>query len=744
MSTGGEKTSDILRRAGKRTALLQAFAAVLLVVLIYLYLDMADRQASLQNGIRESAMWAAFQLDREAHELEMETQLAVSAPATITPDRIKGIARRYDIVYSRADLLRQGHFLDFFIQPGDVGQISNEVRQMVHSLDPVYSALQKAPDPRSQLAQALPAAHELHEKTNNLLLAANTVIADNRAQARDELIRLQQTSGIYVLLLTASVGFLIFTLRRQLKAVRLAGLAFETMATDLASSYHAADAGNRAKSQFMATIGHEIRTPLNAILGTAELLQLSDIPDDVRASVDTISASGEALLEVLNEILDYSKIEYGKLEIETRPTNLVDLSKTVVNIMMSRARERGNTLVLDMPDQLERPWVNTDPTRLRQIILNLLSNATKFTSHGTVTLRLRESAAAGGLRLLRIEVQDTGIGIDEEGRKKLFKPFSQVDASISRRFGGTGLGLTICKEITGRLGGKIGVESEKGKGSTFWLEMAVEPADQPEIAQPVERRSSLAPLPGLKVLLVEDNKVNQQLASRFLERLGQTVELATNGEEAVVAAGQKPYHLILMDMQMPVMDGIEAARIIRENVGSNRATPIIAMTANASDEDRDACLEAGMDGFEPKPITFQRLHSILAGVAAERAAPISTPLETPPAPSAAEAPSLPEDGIDPARKAELVDVLGEEIFNELVASFFKDADLLLKDYAAARAAGDSETADKALHTLKGAAANVGFKAVAEIAQALRQTPQTQDRSGELAALLARYTFQKAA
>ncbi len=742
MSTGGEKTSEVLRRAGKRTALLQAFSVVLLVVLIYLYVDMSERQASLQNGIRESAMWAAFQLDREAHELEMETELALAAP-TVTPDQIKSLSRRYDIVYSRADLLRQGHFLDFFIQPGDVGQSSTAVRQLVHALDPVYSGLGKTPDVRPQLGLALPVAHELHEETNRLLLAANTVIADNRAQARDALIRLQKTSGIYVLLLTGSVGFLIFTLRRQLKAVRMAGLAFETMANDLASAYNAADAGNRAKSQFMATIGHEIRTPLNAILGTAELLQLSDIPDDVRTNVQTIRTSGEALLEVLNEILDYSKIEYGKLEIETRPTSLVDLSQTVMNIMSSRALERGNALVLDMPDPLQTPWIKTDPTRLRQIILNLLSNATKFTSNGTVTLRLRESADANGLRRLRIEVQDTGIGIDEEGRKKLFKPFSQVDASISRRFGGTGLGLTISKEIAERLGGEMGVESEKGKGSTFWLEMAVEPAEAPAFAPPGERPTSLAPLPGLKVLLVEDNKINQQLASRFLERLGQRVELASNGAEAVEAAGKTSYDLILMDMQMPVMDGIEAARVIRQGVGQNRATPIIAMTANASDEDRDACLEAGMDGFEPKPISFQRLHSVLAAVAAVlKASGIAIPM--PPTEASAEAPTLNDDGIDPARKAELVDVLGQEIFDELVASFFKDADMLLKDYAAARAAGDSEAADKALHTLKGAAANVGFKAVAEIAQALRQAPETEDRADELAALLARYTFQKAA
>ena len=738
MSATGEKISDVLRRASLRAAVLQAFSVVLLVILIFLYMDMSDRQASLQNSIRENAMWAAFQLDREAHELETETRLALAAPV-LQSDQLKSLSRRYDIVYSRNDLLSQGHFQGFFVQSGDLSASSIAIGQIVKTLDHVFTGLEKSPDAPTRLAQALPGLHALHEETNKLLLTSNSVISDNRAQARDALIHLQKTSGIYVILLTLSVGFLIFTLRRQLKAVRQAGLGFEAMATDLASAYNAADAGNRAKSQFMATMGHEIRTPLNAILGTAELLQLSDIPDDVRSNIQTIRASGEALLEVLNEILDYSKIEYGKLEIEMRPANVPALARTVMDIMASRAKERGNALVLDMPDRLSHPWIETDPTRLRQIILNLVSNATKFTRNGTVTLRLREFSGPNGRHFLRIEVQDTGIGIDEEGREKLFKPFSQVDASISRRFGGTGLGLTISKEIADRLGGRMGVESEKGKGSTFWLEMRIEPVEAPEIAAPSERPTGLEPLGSLKVLVVEDNKVNQQLALRFLERLGQAADLATNGMEAVQAAAKTSYDVILMDMQMPVMDGIEAARAIRASNGPSRTSPIIAMTANASDDDRDACREAGMEGFEPKPITLTRFHAVLANVAetAERSSKPAT------APDLSATPMV-DDGIDPARKAELIEVLGEEVFDELVASFFSDAETLMREYRAARAIGNAAEADMALHTLKGAAANVGFKAVAEIAQTIRQGPERPEKSDQLAALLASYAFNKAA
>ncbi len=738
MSAGGDPISDVLQRASLRAAVLQVFSVILLIILIFLYMDMSDRQASLQNSIRENAMWAAFQLDREAHDLETDTRLALAGPI-MEPGQLKSLSRRYDIVYSRNDLLSQGHFQGFFVQSGDLSAASIAINQIVKSLDRFFTGLETSADARARLTTALPALNALRDETTKLVLTSNTEISDNRAEARDALIHLQKTSGVYVILLTLSVGFLIFTLRRQLKAVRQAGLGFKAMANDLASAYNAADAGNRAKSQFLATMGHEIRTPLNAILGTAELLQLSDIPDDVRDNVQTIRTSGEALLEVLNEILDYSKIEYGKLEIEIRPVNLTDLCRSVMNIMASRAKERGNVLVLDMPDRLQNPWIKSDPTRLRQIILNLVSNATKFTSNGTVTLRLREFSGPNGRHFLRIEVQDTGIGIDQEGCKKLFKPFSQVDASISRRFGGTGLGLTISKEIAERLAGRIGVESEIGKGSTFWLEMRVEATEAPEIAPPSERPTGLAPLGQLKVLLVEDNKVNQQLALRFLERLGQKADLAANGAEAVEAAADTSYDLILMDMQMPVMSGIEAARAIRNGHGPSSAAPIIAMTASASDEDREACHEAGMDGFEPKPITLKRLHGVLASVAQRSDdAPVPEVL-----PNRNGLPQI-EDGIDPARKTELIDVLGKEIFEELVVSFFTDAETLMREYRQARAAGNLQEADKALHTLKGAAANVGFKAVAEIAQAIRETPDINDHTDRLAALLASYTNNKAA
>lgn len=727
-----DKTGEILRRAGKRTAALQVFSVVLLVILIFLYVDIAERQRSVRDGVRENAVWAVFQLDREVRELNTEIRLAKAGFQGSKAD-MKAIALRYDIVFSRADLLGQGHFQDFFVRDEEIRRESSEIQTIVRSLDPLLTEINDAADIAARLDLAANAVEGLADRSNHLLLTVNTVVSDNRSRQRADLTRLQTMSGFYVMLLVLSVGFLIFTLRRQIKAVRQAGLGFETMANDLASAYNAADVGNRAKSQFMATMGHEIRTPLNAILGTAELLQLQGLPKDIGDGVQTIRSSGEALLEILNEILDYSKIEYGKLDVEMRALNVADFAGNAIEIMKGRARERGNALVLDMPETLERPFVKTDPTRLRQIVLNLMSNAVKFTENGTVTLRLREISGPNGTAYLRIEVRDTGIGIDDEGRKKLFKPFSQVDASISRRFGGTGLGLTISKEIAARLGGEIGVESAPGEGSTFWLQVRVERADAPAPVAQAPQPADLAPLPPLTVLVVEDNKVNQQIALRFLDRLGQKADLATDGHLAVAQANRQRYDLILMDMQMPEMDGIEAARIIRAGDGPNRTTPIVAMTANASDADRDACMEAGMDGFEPKPVTLPRLHAVLSRHATRPQ-------------SAAEPQAASElaGGLDPARKDELVAALGQDLFDDLVASFFDDAGVLLADYAEALSADRPAEADRALHTLKGAAGNVGFGVIAETAQSLRAQPIDPAGLARLRAMVAASRQQLAA
>lgn len=750
------KIGDVLRRASKLTAALQVFSVGLLVVLIFLYMNISAQQAAQQDSVRENAIWSVFQLDREAHTLESELDIAVAGRDT-SEKSLKRLSLRYDILYSRADLLKKSRFQDFFTNDKEIAQLSLAVRDAVFALDPLFKELQKSPTALARMQRAEEPVAWLTDRTNALLLATNQVVSNHRAKIRDDISALEHTSAIYLILLLISVAFLIFTLRRQLGAVREAGRGFEIMAKDLSNAYDAADAGNRAKSQFMATMGHEIRTPLNAILGTAELLELSNLPPDIHENVTTIRSSGEALLEVLNEILDYSKIEYGKLEIELRPANIEDLARNAVGIMRGRAAERGDSLLLDLPQQFERPWVKTDPTRLRQVILNLASNAIKFTDHGKVTLRIREKSGPNGACILRVEVMDSGIGISPNGQQKLFKPFSQVDASISRRFGGTGLGLTISKEIISRLGGEIGVESEIGKGSTFWFEIPAQATAAPPEVQRSEAASGLEQLTPRRILVVEDNRVNQQIALRFLKRLGQSADVAADGEEAVRMANNHPYDIILMDMQMPVMDGIQAAREIRNGNGPNARSTIIAMTANASDDDRKACDKAGMNGFEAKPISLRRFHAIVAAVNPcgqtigqpdlsshmptsdahrEAVLPMTSSIEIDPeiGPETGSH-TGPDSGLDPARRHELVEALGEELFEEILESFFNDAQNLLGDIETAMKSQDAGKTDAALHTLKGAAANVGFKSVAELAQKMRETDAALENFERLNSLI---------
>lgn len=723
-------SGEIIRNASKTTLVLQVLSGTLLFILVVLFSDISDRFRQLQNGIRENALWAVYQLDRETRALDhaVADLLRQEVPPAGAYD---DIALRYDILYSRADTVRHTEFSEYFSSDLTVGQRMDAIFAEIRSHAALFDDYRQGKLPRrDQLANLDSDLRRLAAETSDLLIYTNNRLSEERADARSAVMQLERTSVAMLILLLASVLFLVVTLRRQLRSVRDAGLTLAAMTEELTEAYEAADAGNRAKSQFMATMGHEIRTPLNAILGLAELMELSNLPADARANIRTIRASGEALLEVINEILDYSKIEHGKLELEERVIDVRGLAETTVDIIRGRANEHNNTIRLDVPDTLHASVVRTDPTRLRQVLLNLLSNAVKFTRDGTVTLRLREFYRHGVL-MLRFEVEDTGIGIDEAGLAKLFKPFSQVDASISRKYGGTGLGLTICKQIIEKLGGELGMSSTVGVGSIFWFELAVTAAELPDVRRDGAGGDAQRPLPRLRILLVEDNVVNQQVASRFLERLGQDVIIAADGREAVVISEAEQFDLVLMDMQMPVMDGIEATRRIKMRGGPTSWMPIVAMTANASDDDRRRCLEAGMVAFESKPVTMDRLRNVILEFSPTSAVR-TAPAEAAPSLALVEEEALPTvTGLDVLRHAELVDALGEDIFRELVESFFDDAIGLLTDLHAALDHGAHEEIDRLLHTIKGAAVNVGLADIATKANALRNREPTPAEVADL-------------
>jgi PAS domain S-box-containing protein len=372
----------------------------------------------------------------------------------------------------------------------------------------------------------------------------------------------------------------------------------------------ASQQAERAKSEFLANMSHEIRNPLNAIVGMSSLALDLPLSDEARDCLGTVKTAADSLLSLVNDILDFSRIEAGGIRLELSDFRLRSLQKNAIDVIQPLAGAKGIRLVPAECTALEAA-VRGDPGRVLQVLLNLLGNAVKFTPNGGhVSLSLEE--AAPGRFLFR--VRDTGIGVEEHVRDQLFRPFSQADASTARKFGGTGLGLSICKKLVGLMQGEIGFESEPGKGSDFWFEIPLAAAESTVDAldEEPEPPALAAARASVRVLVADDNPANQKVIARLLEKLGCAPEVVTNGREALEACLARPFDLVLMDCQMPEMDGYEATRKIRALSGPAARTPVLALTAHALAGEREKCVAAGMDGYLSKPVSLQDLGRAIA------------------------------------------------------------------------------------------------------------------------------------
>lgn len=685
------------------------------------------RHDQLKHEGLENVTWAIYQLDRQSREvqvaleqLQLARQLFLLSGHGGAKAQSKRLLERFDILYGRVKLLQQGQYLEHLRNHQEVVEALWHIDTLIQDIDavlaPSYDGDAELTD--GQVAKLAPWVDRLRADAEVMLLDHNKALGSVREKARADMLRVYSLFFGLVMLIMLAGTYLVVALWREARSRARQSERLQRQSIKLRDAMHEAQEASQAKSEFMAIMSHEIRTPLNGVVGMIDVLEDESSPELRQQQFSTLKESTSALRAVINDVLDYSKIEAGRLELEATPFSLTRMLSTLAEGY--RSRESSDVrLVRQFCPTLPHVVVG-DATRLRQVLMNLLDNAFKFTLKGSVTL----SAQPQDEHSILFEVRDTGVGIPKDRQETLFEPFTQLDTSLSRRHEGTGLGLAICRRLVEAMGGQLELDSMPGLGSRFRVCL---PLPIAEGLSEQQLEDPAADLPHRHILVVEDNPINRDLAAALLKRLGQSVELACNGSEGLRAMKAGRCDIVLMDMQMPEMDGLETTRRYRKEE-AGRHLPIIAMTANVMPEHRQACLESGMDAILSKPFTRLELANLLrtyppSKQQAERQreqCSLEQLVEGARSPSSGEE-CIRGDGNDYLDKdtvAELKESLDSDTLQVLLRAFFDRLDSRMASLQQALLDNDDRRLEREAHSLKGAAGAMACSALASAAKRL--------------------------
>ena len=710
----------------KSKIILAAIAAALFASII----GMIGVQVHTQEKTREVAalgqdnlVWSFHQLNNEY--LRLRRQITLAAHATEEHDAAR---QRYEIFASRLNVVDSGVYRRLFSGKPFYENALTATRDFIIAADTMLDGgMELTPGMISSLDRRLETLSPIYQE---MLISLNSWNADYSIHRWQELRNLQDVTLAAILLQTLLAAAFAAIATWQILALRRSHRRMAQMTESLELARQEADSANQAKSIFLANISHEIRTPMNGVIGLLGLLHDSRLEAAQREYVNVALRSAENLLALVNDVLDYSKLEFRRLEIEEEDFKPAELMDDVIMLLAPRASEVGNVINRHIASDLA-PWLRGDPMRIRQILVNLLGNAIKFTHDGVIDIHLYSHPDPKGGVILKGEVSDTGVGIAPENLDRLFQRFSQVDASPTRRFTGAGLGLAICRELCELMGGDISVRSAPGAGSTFTFRVRCAVNAAPHATEEKEPTPPLHIIKTMmRVLVVDDVATNRMLLGALLRKEGHAPFFANDGREAVRAMSRDPFDLVLMDVQMPVMDGVSATQAIRALDNAAAATPIVAVTANRDADDRDRYLAAGMNGYLGKPVRRGALLETLARFAPQSAATAPFAPSEPTASTAFQpndhgtfAPQTPgevEDLLDREQVESLISVLGLADWRACIDTF---ADSSRKQIAAiVQSLNDQQSISAPAHTLKGMSVNVGARQLADVARRLEKAP----------------------